>query len=312
MGSTKTFLGMDVHASKCHQKRRDSEITPVAVKKSKTTERAVAQNDLASLQLPFPWKLYQLLEDSEMNGTQHIVSWLPEGDAFAIHKPEDFSKRIMNSYFRLENYQSFTRELHRYGFNKVDSTRVSYEEDAFSHPRYLRQDKSNCLSLRRKATFKAPTKKRMSVPLKTKLSPTEDTSLSPLKRQASSWQGVLNRLTDGILEHKQELDHSRSNFSIMRVPQTADDMDDLFLRFTTSDEAILSDSAEIVDELESHHIADDRSTKSAPASLDSSYSRDWFSNLEQLYERNQPIAVVHVLEPRSIEEMLLLSHTTER
>jgi hypothetical protein len=310
MGSTTASLGMDVDASKCYQKRRKSEITSVTVKKSKTTERAVAQNDLASLQLPFPWKLYQLLEDSEMNGTQHIVSWLPEGDAFAVHKPEDFSKRIMSSYFRLDTYQSFTRELQRYGFNNVDSIRVPCEEDAFFHPRYLRKDKSNCLSLRRKATFKAPTKKRMSSPLKTKPSPTSDGSLSPLKRQASSWQGVLNRLTDGGLEHKQELDHSRSNFSIMRVPQTTNDMmDDLLLRFNTSDEAILSNYADIVDELESHHIADDRSTESAPASLGSSCSRDWFSNLEQLYERNQPTAAVHVLEPRSIEEMILLGHT---
>jgi hypothetical protein len=137
----------------------------------------IIKNNLASLPLPFPWKLYQLLEDSEKNGTQNIISWLPEGESFAVRKPPDFAKTMMSSYFRLGSYQSFIREvssirtngttfpqtffcsnillflfilqLDRYGFRRINSDN---EEGVFQRPRYLRQDKSSCLSLRRKCT----------------------------------------------------------------------------------------------------------------------------------------------------------------
>lgn len=73
--------------------------------------KKIAKNNLASLPLPFPWKLYQLLEDSENNGTENIISWLPEGESFAVKKPNEFAKDMMSLYFRLGSYQSFTREV---------------------------------------------------------------------------------------------------------------------------------------------------------------------------------------------------------
>jgi hypothetical protein len=41
---------------------------------------------LASPPLSFPWKLYQLLEDSEKNGTENIISWLPEKESLLLYR----------------------------------------------------------------------------------------------------------------------------------------------------------------------------------------------------------------------------------
>jgi hypothetical protein len=42
--------------------------------------------------VPFPFKLHALLDDAEANGNEDIVSFFPNGKAFAIHKPKEFIK----------------------------------------------------------------------------------------------------------------------------------------------------------------------------------------------------------------------------
>jgi hypothetical protein len=39
-----------------------------------------ASTNLANLPLPFPYKLYAMLEDSERNGAASVISWLPDGE----------------------------------------------------------------------------------------------------------------------------------------------------------------------------------------------------------------------------------------
>lgn len=71
----------------------------------------IQSTDFSSLKVPFPWRLWQLLEDSEKNGNQSIVSWLPDGDGFAISKPYAFTIRIMKAYFALTTYDAFIQEV---------------------------------------------------------------------------------------------------------------------------------------------------------------------------------------------------------
>ena len=70
---------------------------------------------MSLLKFPFPWKLHQLLDDTEANGNESIVSWLPSG-AFQVHKPDEFVKHIMPSYFHQTKFKSFTRQVRSVGF----------------------------------------------------------------------------------------------------------------------------------------------------------------------------------------------------
>ena len=64
--------------------------------------------------LPFPWKVHALLRDAtEGNGglDESIVSWLPDGLSFKVHKPETFVKYVMSRYFKQTKYKSFQRQV---------------------------------------------------------------------------------------------------------------------------------------------------------------------------------------------------------
>ena len=71
--------------------------------------------------LPFPYRLHHMLEDAEKHGKQDIVSWMPFGRSFKVHKPERFVKEVASVYFNLKQYKSFKRQLHNYGFTKIES-----------------------------------------------------------------------------------------------------------------------------------------------------------------------------------------------
>lgn len=56
----------------------------------------------------FPWRLYEMLDRSEMDSFEHIVGWL--GDScFKVHDPSLFVTIILPRYFRQTKYKSFQR-----------------------------------------------------------------------------------------------------------------------------------------------------------------------------------------------------------
>lgn len=59
----------------------------------------------------FPYKLLQLLEDASTEGNEHIVSWLPHGKAFKVHKTTEFENQLIGRYFRQTKYRSFVRQV---------------------------------------------------------------------------------------------------------------------------------------------------------------------------------------------------------
>ena len=61
--------------------------------------------------LPFPWKLYQLLEDAEEKGYDHIISWAKDGQSFEIYDTNAFSDTVMKDYFKQKHIKSFTRQV---------------------------------------------------------------------------------------------------------------------------------------------------------------------------------------------------------
>jgi hypothetical protein len=70
--------------------------------------------------LPFPFKLHYMLDDVEERGIQHIVSWMPSGIAFKVHKPAEFIANVVPCYFNLTKYKSFKRQLLNYGFERIE------------------------------------------------------------------------------------------------------------------------------------------------------------------------------------------------
>jgi hypothetical protein len=71
--------------------------------------------------LPFPYKLYNMLEDVEKHGKEHIVSWMPSGRSFQVHNSSDFVNQVAPFYFNLKKYKSFKRQLQNYGFMRLES-----------------------------------------------------------------------------------------------------------------------------------------------------------------------------------------------
>lgn len=48
----------------------------------------------------------------------NIISWTPDGTAFLILRPKAFSTDILPTYFKEAKFSSFTRKLHRWGFQR--------------------------------------------------------------------------------------------------------------------------------------------------------------------------------------------------
>ena len=67
---------------------------------SKEKSSAAASTSSSSNKSSFPKKLYQLLEDAEENGFDDVVSWMPQGHAFIVRNPKEFTDNIMSDYFR--------------------------------------------------------------------------------------------------------------------------------------------------------------------------------------------------------------------
>mmetsp|Transcript_15913 Transcript_15913/g.36847 ORF Transcript_15913/g.36847 Transcript_15913/m.36847 type:complete len:85 (+) Transcript_15913:254-508(+) len=59
-------------------------------------------------QIPFPWKLHEMLEDCEKKGLSHIVSWLPDNRSLRVHDPPAFTSKVIGKYFK-QRIRYFTR-----------------------------------------------------------------------------------------------------------------------------------------------------------------------------------------------------------
>ena len=58
----------------------------------------------------FPYRLYEMLDECELQNKSHIVSWLPDGKAFKVHQVPVFVDLILPSYFRQSKYKSYQRQ----------------------------------------------------------------------------------------------------------------------------------------------------------------------------------------------------------
>ena len=77
-------------------------------------------------------QLHEILSKEEH---QSIMSWLPHGKGFFIHKKKALAEKVLPYYFKESKFTSFTRKLNRWGFTRV--TRGP-ESGAYYHPFFQR------------------------------------------------------------------------------------------------------------------------------------------------------------------------------
>jgi hypothetical protein len=75
----------------------------------------------------FPQRLYDMLEQAEERGYDHIISWMPDGKSFKIHlngirdaKSEQTIVKVLKSNnFQQTKFRSFLRQLNQYDFVRI-------------------------------------------------------------------------------------------------------------------------------------------------------------------------------------------------
>mmetsp|Transcript_105196 Transcript_105196/g.302508 ORF Transcript_105196/g.302508 Transcript_105196/m.302508 type:complete len:328 (-) Transcript_105196:59-1042(-) len=92
---------------------------------------------------PFPWRLHEMLEEIEEKRLNWIVSWTPDGKAFQVHSPEQFTATIVPMYFRHKRYKSFQRQLYLYGFRSMQVNSAA-KAGAYFHPLFVKDNRALC------------------------------------------------------------------------------------------------------------------------------------------------------------------------
>jgi hypothetical protein len=95
----------------------------------------------------FPWQLHLLLDDAEIKGFSHVVSWLERGTMFKVHKTKEFADLIMPCYFKNQTrYKSFQRQLNFYRFHRFETGK---NKGACFHELFMRDKPDLCTHMNR-------------------------------------------------------------------------------------------------------------------------------------------------------------------
>ncbi|KAH7874048.1 HSF-type DNA-binding-domain-containing protein [Lentinula edodes] len=82
----------------------------------------------------FVTKLYQMINDPK---SAHFIAWTEHGTSFVVSNVGEFSRSILGSHFKHNNFSSFVRQLNMYGFHKINRTpraqRTSSDAQAMRH-----------------------------------------------------------------------------------------------------------------------------------------------------------------------------------
>ncbi|PWA62587.1 hypothetical protein CTI12_AA362680 [Artemisia annua] len=73
----------------------------------------------------FVSKTYDIVDDPK---TDHIISWINNGDAFVVWKPVELAKHVFPKYFTHTNFCSFIRQLNEYIWK--DASKIVKEKEA--------------------------------------------------------------------------------------------------------------------------------------------------------------------------------------
>mmetsp|Transcript_6575 Transcript_6575/g.13974 ORF Transcript_6575/g.13974 Transcript_6575/m.13974 type:complete len:507 (-) Transcript_6575:134-1654(-) len=89
----------------------------------------------------FPYKLHGMMKYAERNSMDDIVSWMPGGKAFCVHKKELFCEQVLLIAFGDSSYKSFEKQLKNWSF-QCDDIEIG---KVYSNPSFMRGRKSLCI-----------------------------------------------------------------------------------------------------------------------------------------------------------------------
>jgi hypothetical protein len=123
----------------------------LSFERDKAVSELIIDNEVSTSQTEhsFPWKLHDLLEETESNNFSHIVSWEPDGVSFKVHKIDEFVTKIMPLYFDQNKYDSFRRILNLYSFSRVKQEERGSNSGVYFHPSLVKGDRSLCKEIKR-------------------------------------------------------------------------------------------------------------------------------------------------------------------
>lgn len=111
---------------------RANEIVETLTESDENTLRLYRKNSVGGT---FPIKLQIVLKVIEKLNQEHIVSWLPHGRSFMIHRPREFEDEIMCKFFKQTKLTSFQRQLNLYDFQRITHGR---DAGSYYHELFLR------------------------------------------------------------------------------------------------------------------------------------------------------------------------------
>mmetsp|Transcript_16515 Transcript_16515/g.37117 ORF Transcript_16515/g.37117 Transcript_16515/m.37117 type:complete len:463 (-) Transcript_16515:396-1784(-) len=140
----------------------------------------------------FPFKLHRLVERAEIEGYAHIISFLPHGRSFMIHKPHKFMSEIVPLFFRHSKLTSFQRQLSHYGFKRYTD---GVENGAYYHPKFHRGRADLCSCIKRTKVKSSPLARRFARPELPLSTTGQSTEKKDSDRQAEGSQVTSNTVT---------------------------------------------------------------------------------------------------------------------
>lgn len=154
----------------------------------------------------FVTKLYQMIND---HASSRFISWTELGTSFVVSNVGEFSRSILGSHFKHNNFSSFVRQLNMYGFHKINRTprsqRTSTDAQTweFSHHKFLRGRPDLLDEIKRKALDPDPAvKHRVELPGEMMLMREENRrvweALMCEKRKVEKLSGLVKTLWDVV------------------------------------------------------------------------------------------------------------------
>lgn len=278
----------------------------------------IVQGRLDHVRLPFAYKLHILLCDMEINGSEDIISWVEDGNAFKIHDRQRFEEVIQPRYFRQSKITSFIRQVsspynrkrisfhsqcrashlghisaaffsflrpkcYAYGFSKIE---FGPGQGSYVHPNFQKSNQAKSLTIQRH--HQNPTNR---------VQRHHQRAVSPTSKESSP---KTRKITTDIA--KPAIRSTRNYISPYPVPFSNPNpyiLDSMSSRSRTS---------ELSDHSNDHRVkggCDDclQQEHSCPQSWSVLVDDSFIDSFAMLEEENDPF----VLEPRPIEIMLLQS-----
>jgi hypothetical protein len=98
--------------------------------------------------LQFPFRLHQVLAETEENGKSSIISWSPDGHSFRVHERASFESMIMASYFSSSRYKSFQRNLNVWGYELITE---GISKGGYRHKHFVKGKPELCYNMSRQS-----------------------------------------------------------------------------------------------------------------------------------------------------------------